>query len=181
MARELTVVVGVIAEKRKPMSRWADEYWIPVGVMMPAGHLAEGDVMVSDEGVTRYYMGLCELTCHAAETEAYVHNFESAAPALYVVLRRDHEGAHPLPWFVQTVTASPYLAQDHEDSAEDIVERIVMPADIEAAIREFIDRYHKEEPFRKRKRGPAKPEKPAFGKEPIFLARKRKPGGGLDG
>lgn len=175
MARELTIIVGVLAEKRKSVSRWAKDYWIPVGVMPRTSSHSEGDILVKDETMTRYFMGTAELTCHAAETEAYVHNFNSRTPALYVVLRRDTENTHPLDWFVQEVTASPYYAQDYEDSSEDIVERVAMPPEIEAAIKEFCERYHKEEPFRKRRRSEVDREEQKFGKEPIFLVRRREP------
>jgi hypothetical protein len=181
LARELTIVVGVLAEKRKSASRWATDYWIPVGIMPAPKGFAEGDVVFKDETVTRYFMGVSELTCHAAETEAYVHNFNSRTPAIYVVLRQDTEGESKLPWFVHTVTASPYHAQDFEDCAEDIVERVAMPPEVAAAIREFTDAYHTEEEFRKRKRDRVKMEEQKFGKEPIFLERSRRPGGKLDG
>ena len=181
LARELTIMVGVVAEKRRSASKWAEDYWIPVGVMPASQGLVAGDILVSDDNATRYFMGVRELTCHAAETEAYVHNFNSRTPAIYVVLRRDEEGETPLPWMVHDVTASPYLAQDYEDSAEDIVERVAMPAEIADAIREFTDTYHVEETFKKRRRDRVKPEEQKFGKEPIFIDRKRNPDGRLDG
>lgn len=181
MSRELTILVGVIAEKRKSVSRWATDYWIPVGVMPAVEGMVEGDVMYEEDGVTRYFMGVTDLTCHAAETEAYVHNFNSRTPALYVVLRKNEDGERTLPWFVHCVTASPYLAQDHEDSAVDMVERVAMPEEIETVIKEFLDVYHREEEFKKRKRDRVRVEDQKFGKEPIFLNRDRPDGGKLDG
>lgn len=179
MTRELTIIVGVLAEKRKSVSRWAEDYWIPVAVTTVTGDLQEGDEMVRDESMTRYFMGTAEITCHAVETEAYVHNFNSRAPALYVVLRRNEDGTHKLPWYVHSVTASPYLAQDFEDSAEDIVERVVMPEEIRDAIMDFTDTYHVDEPFLKRRRDKVKIDEQKFGKEPIFMDRQR--GDKLDG
>ena len=149
---------------------------------MPAfSGLSAGDVLLSDDNVTRYFMGVSEISCHAAETEAYVHNFNSQAPAIFVVLRRTTDDAHPLPWFVHSVTASPYEAQDFEDSGEDIIERVAMPADIEATIKEFVERYHREEEFRKRRRDRLDVEDQKFGKEPIFIDRQKPNGGKLDG
>ncbi|UUP15699.1 DUF3305 domain-containing protein [Nitratireductor thuwali] len=181
MDRELTILVGVLAECRQSVSRWAKDYWIPVGVTPSATGFSAGDVLVSDERMTRYFMGAAELTCHAAETEAYVHNFNSQAPALFVVLRRNADGTHPLPWFVHTVTASPYLAQDFEDVGEDIVERVAMPPEIARAIMDFTEHFHKEEKFIKRRRDQGAAETQQFGKEPIFLNRARPRGGKLDG
>ncbi|SON55289.1 hypothetical protein HDIA_1748 [Hartmannibacter diazotrophicus] len=181
MDRELTILVGVLVERRKSSSRWISHTWIPVGVMPVADGLQPGDVLVEDDSVTRYFMGVSELTCFAAETEAYVHNFNAEVPALYVVLRRNEDGSHPLPWYVHAVTASPYLAQDHDDNADDIVERVAMPAEIEEAIKAFVDHHHVEHAFKKRRREGIKEEEHLFGKEPIFLNRERPSGGRLDG
>lgn len=181
MTREMTIMLGVIAEQRPSVSRWAQDYWMPVGVMLAPANLKTGDVMLSDETVTRYFMGRTDLTCYAADTEAYVENFDSGLPALYVVLRRDSDNEHPLPWFVQSVTASPHQAQDYEVGSEDIIERVPMPPEIVEAIWEFLDAYHVETKFKKRRRDKLDLEEQKFGKEPIFLNRKRPTNGGLDG
>ncbi len=175
------MMVGVMAERRQAVSRWASEVWVPVGVTPVVGSFFPGDVIVSDDRMTRYFMGIAELTCHAAETEAYLHNFNSRSPALFVVLRRDTDKSHPLPWYVHLVTASPYQAQDHEDIGEDIVERVAMPPEIADAIGKFMALFHKEETFKKRRRDRVDVEAQKFGKEPIFLNRSRPNGGRLDG
>lgn len=181
MARELTIMLGVLAEKRRSVSKWAKEYWIPVGVTPASGSFSAGDELLRDDTMTRYFMGVHNLTCHAADTEAYVHNFNSQTPALFVILRRSEDDTHPLPWFVHSVTASPYLAQDYDDSAEDIVERVAMPPEIAGAIMDFVDRYHKEEVFKKRRRDKLDTDAHKFGQEPIFLHRERPAGGKYDG
>ena len=50
------------------------------------------------------------------------------------------------------VTASPYEAQDYTDSGEELVERVPMPEGVQAWVWEFIERFHVEETFIKRKR-----------------------------
>ena len=178
MSRELLIPVGVLAEKRRPSSQWAQDYWIPTAVI--EGHLNhhEGDLLYEADGVKRYFLGYSEIYCHASETEAYIHNFESTVPAIYVILRKDDENLHPLDWFVHCVTVSPYLAQDFSDSDEDIVERVSMPLDIAKQLMAFIDEHHVEEVFKKRKRRDYKEERGQFGKEPIFLERGRPKGNG---
>lgn len=178
--RELRISVGVIAERRKASSPWADDYWVPVAVVEGEMALAPGDVVRQSEMATAYFMGVSEIYCHASETEAYVYNFDSVTPAVYVVLRRDEEG--PIPWLVHSVTVSPYEAQDYSDSAEDIIERVQMPESLTQALSDFIDRHHVEQPFKKRKRRDFRQEEARFGKEPIFLkSRHSKTGGGTDG
>ncbi len=177
----MTIMLGVVAENRRSTSRWIADYWIPVGVMLAPADLRSGDVLVSDERMTRYYMGRFEMTFHAADTEAYIENLDSGNPALYVVLRRDADGIHPLPWYVHAVTGSPHAAQDCEVGSEDLIERVPMPPEILAAVLEFLDAHHVEQKFVKRRRDRVDPEEHKFGKHPIFLNRNRPGGGGLDG
>lgn len=181
VSRELKITVGVIAEKRKSISQWAEDYWIPTAIIDSHVNQRPGELMRKTENAESYFMGFCEIYCHAKETEAYVHNFESRVPAIFVVLRLDEDDEHPLPWYVHAVTVSPYEAQDYSDSPEDIVERVQMPLSIASAVMKFTDLHYVEEPFKKRKRTDFKEEQRQFGKEPIFLARNRpEENGGLD-
>lgn len=173
MSRELRINVGVLVEKRKSSSQWADDYWIPTAVLEGTINHHEGDILYQSDALKRYFMGYSEIYCHAKETEAYIHNFESKVPAIYVILRRDDEDKHPLDWYVHAVTVSPYEAQDYSDSSEDIVERVSMSLDIAKEVMDFIDQHHVEEEFKKRKRNDFKKEIRQFGKEPIFLERGR--------
>ena len=136
--------------------------------------------MVKDKDFTRYFLGHAEIYCHAADTEAYVHNLESAQPALFVILRHDDEDVSPLPYIVHCVTFSPYEAQDYQDSAEEIVERVAIPPAIAIELMRFVNDHHVEHAFKKRKRTPAEPEEQQFGQEPIFLKDRRGTKGGTD-
>lgn len=184
MSRELRMQVGVLAEKRKagssasPSSPWAEDYWVPTGILETEIASPPGTLLRETDEAVSYYLGPSEIYCHASETEAYIFNFDSKVPVIFVILREDHENEHPLPWFVQQVTVSPYEAQDYADSAEDIIGCIPMPVTIATALTEFIEQHHKDEPFIKRKRRDYKDEQPQFGKEPIFNNRTRagKPG-----
>lgn len=179
MDRELKIDVGVVVEKRVPKSQWIDELWVPVAVVMGETSFKPGEEMMKGQGFVRYFAGHAEIYCHATETEAYVHNLESREPALYVVLRRDEDG--PLPWMVHAVTASPYEAQDYEDSAEDLIERVLIPHGVLEALVDFVDAHHVERPFKKRKRKEIRLEEQKFGKEPIFLTGRQRNGNGENG
>lgn len=176
MSRELKMTVGVLAERRKARSKWADDYWVPVAVIDGETLLEVGAVVVKDKDYTRYFMGRAEIYCHAADTEAYVHNLESAQPALFVVLRHDDEDVSPLPYIVHTVTFSPYEAQDYQDSAEEIVERVAIPPAIAIELMRFVNEHHVEQPFKKRKRSELPLEEQNFGQEPIFLKDRKRQG-----
>lgn len=179
MARELRITVGVIAERRRASSPWADSIWVPSAVFEGASSTRPGEIIREDEAATAYFMGFHEIFCHAKETDAYIHNFESSVPAVYVVMRRtEADEDHPLPVFVHVVTVNPYEALDYADSAEEIVERVQMPIGIAKSVTEFIDAHHVEEKFQKRRRVDYVKEERQFGKEPIFLDRKRPRGNG---
>ncbi len=178
MQREMKIGVGVLAEKRKAVSQWVDVIWRPVAVLIGETGFKPGTVVVHDSAFTRYFMGHADIECHAAETEAYVHNMESAEPALYVVLRADEDG--PLPYCVHTVTASPYQAQDLEDAAEDIIERVAMPRAVLELLHDFVAEHHVEREFKKRKRREIRLEDQKFGKEPIFVTGRSGKGNGHD-
>ncbi len=62
----------------------------------------------------------------------------------------DAQAAHELE--LVGVTASPYEAQDHADTGEEIVEPVAMPPGLIAWVREFVERHHVDEAFVKRKR-----------------------------
>ena len=64
---------------------------------------------------------------------------------------------------------------------EDIVERVPMPPDITETLKDFVNRYHQEEEFKKRRRDKLDLEDHKFGKDPIFLQREKPAGGNLDG
>ena len=176
MKREETVQVGIVAEKRAPRSKWADESWLPVAVMPAQTTLADGAELVRGDGFVRYFLGSASITLHAKEAEAYKHNLESSVPALYVVLRESDNG--PLPVGTHCVTASPYEAQDYMDTGEDIVERVAVPDALVDWIAQFVETHYVEEPFRKRKRDRIDIEDVKFGKEPIFT---RGPGSKREG
>lgn len=166
MDREIVINVGVLAERRKAVSQWADDIWRPVAVLIGETQFEPGSVVFHEADFTRFFVGHADIDLHATETDAYVHNLESAEPVLYVVLRSDDGG--PLPYYVHKVTASPYLALDIEDTAEDIVERVAMPHAVLRLVADFVDAHHVERAFTKRKRQEIRLEEHKFGKEPVF-------------
>jgi len=65
-------------------------------------------------------------------------------------MREDAEGDCPLD--VLLVTASPYQAQDYADSGEEIIEKVPMPPALLSWVAAFVEEFHEEETFIKRKR-----------------------------
>jgi hypothetical protein len=173
--RERSIRLGVVVEKRASTHPWGSDIWRPLAVSAETVDIPPWTELLREPGMVRYHAGTVTMTLHRKETEAYVHNLQAVEPALYVVLCAS-DG--PMPVEVFDVTASPYLAQDHLDAAEDVVERVPVPPAVLAEIEDFVATHHVEEPFRKRKRSEVRDEAQKFGKEPIFVARARgKPDG----
>ena len=145
-----TMPVGVVLRRTAGVTRWAKWSWKATAVL-PGAADADWRELRSEDGVTEYHAATVPLNLHGAETEAYVHGLGPDVPCVYVVMR-PVAGATATPFEILLVTASPYEAQDYCDSAEEVVEKVAMPQGLAAWVRAFVDQFHEEEAFVKRKR-----------------------------
>ena len=170
--KEISRQVSVIAERRPAVSRWADDVWRAVTVLdgqaaaEPFTPLGEGP-----DGAARFFAGSTQLLLHRKETEAYRSNL-AGDRVLYVIMRPDDGDP---PFTLYDVTASPYEAQDHLDSGDELVEALPMSDAIASWIEVFCDFHHVETPFKKRRRDNVDVEELKFSKEPIFARTGRFP------
>ncbi|MFW2544603.1 DUF3305 domain-containing protein [Primorskyibacter sp. 2E107] len=141
--------LGIVLRRTPGVTRWAKYAWRAVAVL-PG--VSDGDwrVLRQEGDAVEYLAGSLTLELHGAETEAYVHGLGAEVPSVFVVMRDEGLGESPLDMVL--VTASPYEAQDYSDSGEEIVEKVPMPPGLLAWVREFVETYHKEEVFVKRRR-----------------------------
>jgi hypothetical protein len=161
--------LGIVLERRRVDNPWQDFEWRPVAVIPGApARDPEGEWRQLGKGKDwiHYHSGTLPLELFRRETEGYKFNLTHEPPRLYVVLRdgEDAACAHDVLPFL--VTACPYEAQDYLDSGEEIVEAVVMPADVVAFVQAYIDRHHVDEPFKKRKRKRHDPEEVGFSRRP---------------
>lgn len=143
-----TMPIGVVLRKTPGVTRWAAWHWTASAVL-PGAPPAEWRVMRQEEGAVEYHAATVTLELHGAETEAYLQGISAEVPSVFVVMR-EGTGADPLE--VVLVTASPYEAQDYTDSGEEIVEKVPMPHGLVAWVRDFVEEYHEDEVFVKRRR-----------------------------
>ena len=146
--------IGIVVRRAPGVTRWARYAW-SVSSVLPGAPAADWKVMRSEGDVTEYHAATLPLTLYVSDAEAYAHELQARVPSVYVVLRQN-ERAGELPWSVALVTASPYEAQDYCDSAEEMVEKIAMPDAVHHWIARFVDTYHEEEAFIKRRRDTAR-------------------------
>lgn len=145
-----TIPVGIVLRRTPGVTRWATWNWVAAAVLPGAGPADWRELRREGEAV-EYHAATLVLELHGAETEAYLHGLSAEIPSVYVVMREDGAEAG-CPLQVLLVTASPYEAQDYTDSGEEIVEKVPMPHGLVAWVRDFVEEFHRDEVFVKRKR-----------------------------
>lgn len=140
--------VGVVLRRKPGVTRWQKWTWTASGVLPGAGQ-GNWRELRREGCVVEFHADTLPLELHGADAEAYLHGLTAQVPCIYVVMRPSH-GAHPFD--ILLVTASPYEAQDYTDSGEEIVEKVAMPAAVQAHVQAFVDQFYQEEAFVKRKR-----------------------------
>lgn len=151
----LRIPIGVVVERRKPRSPWADAIWQPAALLAGVPETTPWTQLTSDEGGERFYAGAAEIALYRSETENYRRNLTSSLPSLWVVLQPT--GREP-PYALAAVTADPAEGEGFTEAGGAIVEALAMPANVQAAIAGFIAEHHVERPFEKRVRDRANPE-----------------------
>ena len=146
------IPVGVVAERRKAKSRWADFLWRPVSVFAGIASAAPWTPLDTAAETTLFYAGEAVIELHRTETTNYRENLASGAPALWVALR---PVASDPPYEILAVTADPAEGEAFTDAGSNLVEAVAMPPEIMEAVAQFITEHHVERPFVKRRRQPA--------------------------
>lgn len=156
-----TMALGVVLERRPSAHPWADHSWHAIGVIPKARELdpkGEWAELVRDGDVVQYHAGTLALSLFRKETEGYKTNLSQHPPRVFVVLRQDDDPDSPHELRPFHVTACPFEAQIYLDNGEDVVEAVAMPSPVAAWVKDYVDRHHVDEPFKKRKRRPHVPQ-----------------------
>ncbi|KAJ57163.1 molybdopterin-guanine dinucleotide biosynthesis protein MobA [Actibacterium mucosum KCTC 23349] len=140
--------VGIVLRRSPGSTRWVAWSWRATDVLPGAGP-ADWRELRRDGDAVEYHAATVTLELHGAETEAYLTGLSARVPSVFVVMREGH-GDEPLD--VLLITASPYEAQDYTDSGEEIVEKVPMPGGLVAWVRDFVEEFHQDEEFVKRRR-----------------------------
>ena len=148
------IPVGVLVERRKARSAWADFLWRPVSVLAGKPSAAPWTPLAADAETALFFAGEAVIELHRTETTNYRENLASGAPALWVALR---PVASDPPYEILAVTADPAEGEAFTDAGSNLVEAVAMPPKIIEAVIQFIREHHVERPFVKRRRQPADP------------------------
>jgi uncharacterized protein DUF3305 len=147
-----SVAVGVVVERRRAKSVWAEFLWRPVSVLAGKPSAEAWTVLDAQAESVLFYAGEALIELHRTESTYYRDNLTCGAPKLWVVL--GPTGSDP-PYEVLAVTADPAEGEAFTDAGNNLVEAVPMPRDIMAIVDRFIATHHVERPFTKRRRQPA--------------------------
>ncbi|MCP4564920.1 MAG: DUF3305 domain-containing protein [Bosea sp.] len=148
--------VGVVVERRKLDSPWADHAWAPIAVLPEPPPLAPWSRLAGDDRREQFYLGSAVLTLHSVDTAHFRENFLTGNARLWVSIRPT--GIEPALELIG-VTADPSEGEVFLENVDDIVEAVPMPAAIAQAVLAFFEAHHVEREFVKRKRTEHDPRK----------------------
>lgn len=151
----LRIPVGVVVERRKTESFWADFVWRPVAVLPDEPDLQPWTKLHEDEGTATFYLGGTAVELYRSEADHYRENLATGQPGLWVVLSAA-DGQWP--YEIAAVTADPAEGEGFTESAAYLIEQVPMPETIRVAVAQFVAEHHVERKFVKRERGRANPE-----------------------
>lgn len=142
------VEVGIVVARRRLSGPWADHAWLPVGALPAPSALPAWTRLSADERQELFYAGSFEIGLYRSETSHYRDNLMSGRASLWIALRPIGSESHE----IAVVTADPYQGESLAEGIGEIVEAVPMPDAVAAKISAFVDAFHVERPFVKRKR-----------------------------
>ena len=150
------ITLSVLMERSPVDHPWKDYAWHCVGVVTASGEENNEVTLISTKDqILLYRAGIVALRLHRGETEGYKRNLSQTTPSLFVVMCEGDENDE-LEIMPYAITVCPYEAESYAEDGEGSVENIPMPDDILNWVGSFVERYHQDEVFIKRKRGPKK-------------------------
>jgi hypothetical protein len=152
----VSIPVGVVVERRRAKSVWADFLWRPVSVLVGQPSAEPWTVLDVQVESVMFYAGEAAIELHRTESAFYRDNLASEMPRLWVVLS---PAASDPPYKLLTVTADPAEGEGFTDAGDNIVDTVPMPREIVAIVDQFIATHHVDKPFIKRRRKPAEFER----------------------
>ncbi|EKS42081.1 MAG TPA: DUF3305 domain-containing protein [Afipia sp.] len=144
--------VGVVLRRRAIDNPWIDHMWSPVSILETVPATAPWTVLSQEADATLYYAGAAFIDLFSAETANYRDNLVDGSPQIWVALRRQDGGPE---LELTKVTADPTEGEAMFESGTDVIGTVPMPPDIAAWIAAFVDEFHVEQVFHKRKRDQA--------------------------
>jgi hypothetical protein len=141
--------VGVVVRRRAIDNPWIDHAWSPVMLLDEAPATPAWSVLSDEGGTTLYYAGSAIIDLFSAETANYRDNLMDGEPRVWVALRQQGGGDE---LELAKVTADPTEGEALFESGIEVIGTVPMPPEIAAWVAAFVDQFHVEHTFQKRKR-----------------------------
>ena len=153
--------VGVVLRRRSIDNPWIDHAWSPLSILEQVPETVPWTVLSTDAGTTTYYAGSASIDLFSSDTANYRDNLADGEPRIWVALRRQDGGSE---LELTKVTADPTEGEAMFESGCDVIGTVPMPPDIAAWVAAFVDQFHVEHVFHKRKRDRAGTDRPVPGR-----------------
>ena len=150
-----TIPIGVLVERSKSASQWADFHWRPIGVLTGVPDASPWTKLSDDGERATFYVGAADVELFRTETANYRDNLNTEVPLLWIVLRPVERDP---PYELALVTADPAEGEAMTEAGGNVVETVAMPKSMQESIAAFVAEHHVEQEFVKRKRDRANPE-----------------------
>lgn len=144
---DASILVGVVLERRPSSSPWVDFVWRPVAILVGDPEAQAWTPLGEVEGAMRFFAGTAALELHRSDTATYRDNLATGTPMVWVRCRMGAE--RPV---VIAVTADPAEGEAFTEAGDDLVDQVPMPAEVAAALAQFVAAHHVERAFIKRRR-----------------------------
>ncbi len=144
------IEIGIVIERRVSDNRWIDHTWTPVAALPGAKPVEQWVKIDEGDGWERYHARTLALELFKGETEGYRYNLSQTEPQIYVIMQAGEE-ADDAEYEPCHITVCPYEAMGYAESGDEVVEGVPMPPPIITWTQGFVDMYHVDEPFKKRK------------------------------
>jgi Protein of unknown function (DUF3305) len=149
------IAVGVVIERRRAASPWAEFVWQPVMVLPGCPEAAPWTVLSRDADRATVYAGSAEIELYRTDSGNYRDNLASGLPLLWIALRPT--GLEP-PYDIRAVTADPTEGEAFTQAGDDLVDAVPMPDAVRDTLAAFVAAHPVVRAFHKRERDRADPE-----------------------
>ncbi len=147
--------VGVVLRRSKVDHAWVDHVWSPEAILPDVPAAAPGAKLGMAGESELFYAGPARLELYPSETANYRDNLIDGKPQVWVALRKQTETGD---MELVQVTADPTEGETLLEAGSDIVANVPMPPDVAAWVAAFVDEFHVERAFIKRKRDKSGPD-----------------------
>jgi len=141
--------VGVVVRRRTVDNPWIDHMWSPVQLLDEVPATPAWSVLSSEGGTTLYYAGSAIIDLFSTDTASYRDNLIDGEPRVWIALRQQGGGVE---LELTKVTADPTEGEALFESGSEVIGTVPMPPSIAAWVAAFVDEFHVEQVFQKRKR-----------------------------